>query len=99
MRFHFHKYEATGNDFVIFDNRKGTLQLSRDQISRICDRRFGVGADGVMLLEKHPDLDFNLVYYNADGSQSLCGNGTRAAVTLASSLGIINGHTKFNAYD
>jgi diaminopimelate epimerase len=99
MRLHFHKYEATGNDFVIFDNRKGTVQLSRDQISRICDRRFGVGADGVMLLEKHPNLDFNLVYYNADGSQSLCGNGTRAAVTMASSLGMINGHAKFNAYD
>jgi diaminopimelate epimerase len=99
MRLSFHKYEATGNDFVIFDNRKGSIQLSREQINRICDRRFGVGADGVMLLERHPDLDFNLVYYNADGSQSLCGNGTRAAVTLASSLGMINGHAKFNAYD
>jgi diaminopimelate epimerase len=99
MQLHFYKYEATGNDFVVFDNRKGGIRLTQEQISKICDRRFGVGADGLMLLENHPKLDFNLVYYNADGSQSLCGNGTRAAVTMASSLGMINGHAKFNAYD
>jgi diaminopimelate epimerase len=99
MRLHFYKYEATGNDFVIFDNRKGSVRLSQEQINRICDRRFGIGADGLMMLESHPELDFNLVYYNADGSESLCGNGTRAAVRMASSLGMINGHAKFNAFD
>jgi diaminopimelate epimerase len=99
MQRQFFKYEATGNDFVIFDNREGFLQLTKEQIARICDRRFGVGADGLMLLEKHPHFDFNLIYYNADGSQSLCGNGTRAAVKMASSLGLINGHARFNAFD
>jgi diaminopimelate epimerase len=52
-----------------------------------------------MLIEKHPSLDFNLVYYNSDGSQSLCGNGSRAAMKMASSLGIVNGKAKFNAFD
>ena len=99
MQVHFYKYEATGNDFVVFDNRKTGIKLSAHQIQRICDRRFGVGADGLMLIEEHPGLDFNLIYYNADGSQSLCGNGARAAVRMASSLGLINGHAKFNAHD
>lgn len=99
MRLHFFKYEATGNDFVVFDNRNGEVELSLPQIKHICDRRFGIGADGLMLLEKHESLDFNLVYYNSDGTQSLCGNGTRAAVRMASSLGLINGKASFNAFD
>ena len=99
MKIPFQKYQATGNDFVIVDNRAGTLSFTKEQIERICDRKHGVGADGLMLIEKHPTLDFNLVYYNRDGSPSLCGNGSRAAVKMASSLGIIQQHTKFNAYD
>ncbi len=96
---HFHKYQATGNDFVLIDNRAGTHSFSKDQIEKICDRRFGVGADGLLLIEKHLTLDFNLIYYNSDGSESLCGNGSRAAVKMASSLGMVNGKTLFNAYD
>ncbi|GHM99969.1 diaminopimelate epimerase [Cytophagales bacterium WSM2-2] len=99
MNFPFQKYQATGNDFVIVDNRDGKFSFSVDEIKKICDRKFGVGADGLMLIEKHPDLDFNLIYFNADGSPSLCGNGSRAAVRMASSLGIVNGKAKFNAYD
>lgn len=99
MKLHFFKYQATGNDFVLLDNRNETIHLSLDQIRRICDRRFGVGADGLMLIEKHPSLDFNLVYYNSDGSQSLCGNGSRAAMKMASSLGVVNGKGSFNAFD
>src|SRR6187549_3684138 len=95
----FYKYQATGNDFVLIDNRSGSYSFSKDQIVKICDRKFGVGADGVMLIEKHPTLDFNLVYYNSDGSQSLCGNGSRAAVHFASYLKMVNGHAAFNAYD
>jgi diaminopimelate epimerase len=95
----FQKYEATGNDFVIIDNREGRYSFSIDEIIKICDRKFGVGADGLMLIENHPTLDFNLIYFNSDGSPSLCGNGSRAAVRMASSLGMINGHTAFNAYD
>jgi len=99
LKIHFSKYQATGNDFVLIDNRSGKYSFTKDQIEKVCDRRFGVGADGLMLIEKHPDLDFNLVYYNRDGSQSLCGNGSRAAVHMAASLGLLNGKTKFNAYD
>jgi diaminopimelate epimerase len=99
MKIPFQKYEATGNDFVIIDNRKGEYSFSIDQIKKICDRKFGVGADGLMLIERHPTLDFNLIYFNSDGSASLCGNGSRAAVRMASSLGMINGHATFNAYD
>lgn len=99
MKVHFHKYQATGNDFVMIDNRSGKYSLTIPQVQQICDRKFGVGADGLMLIEKHPDVDFNLVYYNSDGSQSLCGNGSRAAVRMASALGVVNGSTRFNAYD
>lgn len=99
MKIHFYKYQATGNDFVVIDNREGRFSFSIPQIKKICDRRFGIGADGLMLIEKHPDLDFNLVYYNNDGSQSLCGNGSRAAVLMASFLGMLHGPTQFNAYD
>jgi diaminopimelate epimerase len=99
LKLHFSKYQATGNDFVLIDNRSALYSFSKEQVTKICDRRFGVGADGLMLIEKHPSLDFNLVYYNSDGTQSLCGNGCRAAVTMASALGLVNGKANFNAYD
>ena len=99
MKIHFYKYQATGNDFVLIDNRSGQYSFSIEQIKKICDRKFGIGADGLMLIEKHPTLDFNLVYYNSDGSQSLCGNGSRAAMHFASFLGMVNGRAAFNAYD
>lgn len=99
MKVHFFKYQATGNDFVLIDNLTGQYAFSQDQIKTICDRKFGIGADGLMLIEKHPTLHFNLQYYNSDGSQSLCGNGSRAAVNMAASLGLVNGHAKFNAFD
>src|SRR5262245_31338067 len=99
MKLHFFKYQATGNDFVMIDNRSGQIRLTTEQIQQICDRKFGVGADGLMLLEPHPNKNFNLIYYNADGSQSLCGNGSRAAVQMASALGMVNGKASFDAYD
>jgi diaminopimelate epimerase len=99
MTIPFHKYEATGNDFVIIDNRKKEFLFSVDQIKKICDRKFGIGADGLMLIENHDTLDFNLIYYNSDGSPSLCGNGSRAAVVMASALHLIKDSTTFEAYD
>lgn len=99
MKIHFHKYQATGNDFVLIDNRTGAYSFTTAQIQKICDRRFGVGADGLILIEKDPTFDFNLNYYNSDGSQSLCGNGGRAGVVMAASLGLLNNKTTFNAYD
>lgn len=99
MKIHFFKYQATGNDFVLIDNRSGKHNFSVEQIKSICDRKFGVGADGIMLIEKHPSAQFNLRYFNSDGSQSLCGNGSRAAVKMAASLGLVNGRAKFEAFD
>lgn len=98
-KIHFYKYQATGNDFVVIDNRSGDFSFTKDQVIQLCDRKFGVGADGVMLVEKHPSLNFNLEYFNSDGSQSLCGNGSRAAVHFASKLGMVNGKATFNAFD
>jgi len=98
-KIHFYKYQATGNDFVIIDNRAGQYPLSIGQIMKLCDRKFGVGCDGVMIIEEDPEFDFKLSYYNGDGTQSLCGNGSRAAVKIASDLGMIKGKTTFNAYD
>jgi diaminopimelate epimerase len=100
MKINFYKYQATGNDFVILDNRESQHSFSKNEIERICDRKFGIGADGLMLIERdNTAADFDLVYYNSDGSQSLCGNGSRAAVAFASSLGIVNGKASFHAYD
>jgi len=84
---------------VLIDNLSGKYKFSENQIKLICDRKFGVGADGLMLIERHPSAHFNLQYFNSDGSQSLCGNGSRAAVKMAASLGLVNGKAKFQAFD
>lgn len=99
MLVHFHKYQATGNDFVLIDNRKNSHYFSAEAIGRICDRRFGVGADGLILIEEAENSDFKITYYNPDGTQSLCGNGCRAAVAFAAALKIIGPSTSFLAYD
>ncbi|MCU0418289.1 MAG: diaminopimelate epimerase [Cyclobacteriaceae bacterium] len=99
MKILFHKYQATGNDFVLIDNRLGHVVLSVEDIRKLCHRKFGIGADGLMLIETHPTLDFSLVYYNSDGSQSLCGNGSRAAVAMAAALGMVKERARFLAYD
>jgi len=99
MNIEFTKYQATGNDFILIDNRLGEISLSRKQIVQTCDRKFGIGADGLILIEKSSSSDFNVNYYNSDGSQSLCGNGSRAAVHFAAHLKLIKEKTVFNAYD
>jgi diaminopimelate epimerase len=99
MKLPFYKYQATGNDFVILDNRERQFSFTPEQIQAICSRKFGIGADGLLLIEPDQSLDFNLQYFNSDGSQSLCGNGSRAAVSFASMLGMVNGKATFNAFD
>ena len=97
----FFKYQGTGNDFVMIDNRKGEFPL-KDQklVSAICDRRFGVGADGVIVLQNHNITDFLMHYFNADGQLgSFCGNGGRCVVAFAKHLGIIDKQTNFAAFD
>ncbi|MCD4835028.1 MAG: diaminopimelate epimerase [Bacteroidales bacterium] len=100
MKVNFYKYQGTGNDFIIIDNRKNNISLSDMQINQLCDRRFGVGADGLMLLENHLSLDFNMKYFNADGKEStMCGNGGRCLVAFAKSISLIDKKTNFNAID
>lgn len=99
MNLKFVKYQATGNDFILIDNRDGKIVLSQQQIIQLCDRKFGIGADGLILIEQSADAPFHVNYYNSDGSQSLCGNGSRAAVSFAASLTLLKDKTSFIAYD
>lgn len=98
----FFKYQGAGNDFVMIDGFNHAInlfKLSVEMIKKICERRFGVGADGLIILKKHPILDFEMDYYNSDGSQSMCGNGGRCAVQFAKQLGITKPTYHFLAID
>jgi diaminopimelate epimerase len=92
----FYKYQGTGNDFVITSD---TFTLSTEQIVKLCDRKFGIGADGVIVMKKESSADFDMMYYNADGSESFCGNGSRCAVMHAKFLGWIENKCSFNSND
>jgi diaminopimelate epimerase len=100
MDINFFKYQGTGNDFIMIDGREFSLGSDPiPYIQQLCDRKFGVGADGLIILKNHATYDFEMCYYNADGSQSMCGNGARCAVAFASFLGIIKEETTFLAID
>lgn len=101
MQVTFYKYQGTGNDFIIIDNRQLDFPKNDTKlIARLCDRRFGIGADGLMLLEPHELYDFTMVYYNADGSTStMCGNGGRCLVAFAKKIGLVTSEAHFEASD
>ena len=101
MKLIFYKYHGTGNDFIIIDNRKMKVKLNTKQIAHLCGRRFGIGADGLMLLQNKKGFDFEMVYFNADGNESsFCGNGSRCIVAFAKEQGVIKkSETKFIATD
>jgi len=100
MKIHFSKYQGTGNNFVMINNLSGNYNdLSIEQIQVICNRRFGIGADGLIKINASKNLAFEMDYYNADGSKSFCGNGARCAVEFASTLGINTENVSFEAID
>jgi len=99
---HFWKYQGAGNDFILVDQRARQWLGRKDteQIARLCDRHFGIGADGLILLHEHPDYDFEMVYFNADGRESsMCGNGGRCIVAFARQVGILRERYHFLAVD
>jgi diaminopimelate epimerase len=101
MELEFYKYQGTGNDFVMIDNRSNTFPKENTQlVAHLCDRRFGIGADGLILLDTDATSDFRMVYYNLDGNlSSMCGNGGRCLVAFAKKLNVIQNETTFMATD
>ena len=100
MTLSFSKYHGTGNDFIIIDNRLIQWKPTLEQVSFLCDRHFGIGADGLMLLSDKAGFDFAMTYYNSDGNEStMCGNGGRCMTAFAKTLGLVDTSAHFWAID
>jgi diaminopimelate epimerase len=100
MQLHFYKYQGTGNDFIILDGWKSSPQLTYQQIAALCDRHFGIGADGLMIIRQQQNVDFEMLYFNSDGHPgSMCGNGSRCLVKFAWEMGYCGRSAIFNAPD
>ncbi|MFO7791185.1 MAG: diaminopimelate epimerase [Bacteroidales bacterium] len=96
MKMHFYKYQGTGNDFIIIDALKSDVALNPAQIKKLCDRRFGIGADGLMVIKSRLGYDFEMLYYNSDGYEgTMCGNGARCILRYASNKKLIDKNADF----
>lgn len=99
MTLHFEKYHGTGNDFVMIDGVNQHVDHTPELAKKLCNRHFGIGSDGLVIVRSHADFDFEMVFYNPDGSQSFCGNGSRCAVRFAAELGLVVDRCQFLAID
>ncbi len=100
MKISFHKYQGTGNDFIMIDNRSGQFYPEESVVAALCRRRTGIGADGLILLEDHAGYDFSMRYFNADGREAtMCGNGGRCVIAFARALGVCGDRPRFLASD
>lgn len=100
MKMHFHKYQATGNDFIIIDTREENLVLEEKDIRLLCDRHFGIGSDGLIIFGNSDKADFSMQFFNPDGSGGMmCGNGGRSIVKFASDKSVISNSCSFIAPD
>ena len=95
----FFKYQGTGNDFIIIDTRENKIDINKKIIEKICDRKYGIGSDGLMLIKNIKDYDFEMIFYNPNGSQSFCGNGSRCAVLYNFHQGLIQKKCSFFTND
>lgn len=99
MKISFFKYQGTGNDFIIVDDRNKLFPTDNDLIKHLCDRKFGIGSDGLILIQNSTKADFHMEFFNPDASKSFCGNGSRCAVAHAYRVGMIENKTRFTAID
>ena len=100
MKISFSKFNGAGNDFIVIDDINGNLELTKSQISKLCNRNIGIGGDGIILLKESVKTDFEILHYTSDGNLgSLCGNGSRCAILYAYKNNIINKNTVFEAFD
>ena len=99
MTIPFYKYQGTGNDFIIIDSSKYDLQILKKHIVKLCDRKFGVGSDGLIIIKTHKEYDFEMQFFNPDGSKSFCGNGSRCAALYCYHQGLVQSNCSFLTND